>query len=999
MKKFTLIELIISIVVLGILLAIVLVNLNPNKKQAVQVSVQSNIKLIQTAVDAYFLQGEHTLPTINQKEPTLLDPSLIDIGFLVDKGFIKKDLENSFIRNQYYWLDAYGTVWGATKPTISNVTTKTNKVENQFSFTLDERYVGYKVYKISDKNLTYNEIKQLKFTADNNKNIYDKKHELVLEEKFNSNEEVLFTIPFYDDKTQYLVSGIDEYGLETVPVGLNSSFQSILNKEGVYYYEIDSLRKMYFSAFWEWVEKPGNSSVTYRFAIKEKLNGGYGQWLNSFDEVLALEKGFAIKVEITLKGDNEGNYPSIHDLHILYTFKKGETPISEYCFVNPNGCTPVKGICEIYTYLCEEDNCNENGCDLRKIENEDVGLLGNSFIHKLDLSQLEEGERIPLCSIFPQLCIVAACDISEGNLNESSSFCFEITKNNDNQQISYTIILKENEKLSSFDLPNKNKELVIKYNIGNSYVLVNDISEIPSGSTVILTYPIDNSSELPTPPKTCEVDKDCPKTCEELNICPKQNQFEDPYVTVGELKFFGHSAIGENTKWINYTSKDTSIEGKTKVVYKFATGSRGGYGSQSTKFPENELSESITAHIYLQIHKSYLNEVEPPKVTEFKFITDKGEELVNLYNAHVEIYFYKNNNKGRSTISDTSIVDWNVYTYDPNGLEIIDTRWAKVNGANYEYFNPKGNTYNVGKHTIAVQVQNENGDWSNWNTYTFNVLAEKPTVKIKATTNGKSDFKFVNSKNKIEWSYTATDEDGDKITKVEWDGVERNESYSELGINTVRLRVQDEEGNRSDWDIYSFEVIDSLKSITSSQINIGLFTDVSSNFNNNTVFQSNTSKEKVYYGKDSEQARNQSEFNSYTNYGNKYFIYLEDFKTNSTWNSFAIHGSSHIEYSDNSYLGLRKNIVEIIGATLILPENISQYDVLQLNDFESKSTWVYVDTSEGIFYDKGNTQNDNYMINRTMFARIVSSNSEVITLSASKKSIFTDTNLFNKFSY
>lgn len=193
-KLFTLIELIVVIVVLGILAAIVVPNISSFKEEADQKAIVSNVRNIQTAVDMYGLKNHQSTPTA--ESPALGNPQPIDLPAL--KPDYLRDVPK--VKGVKYWLDYNNTVWASS----IDAPTKVNYVEGKLSWETVDGATLYKVYKAQNQSLTSSSknpkgLKYIKeFTPTNKEN------------------PSLEMTPL--DKEIYLVSAIDEYGFETPAV-------------------------------------------------------------------------------------------------------------------------------------------------------------------------------------------------------------------------------------------------------------------------------------------------------------------------------------------------------------------------------------------------------------------------------------------------------------------------------------------------------------------------------------------------------------------------------------------------------------------------------------------------------------------------------------------------------------------------------------------------------------------------------------------------------------
>lgn len=140
MKKsnFTLIELISVILIISILAAIGLVSLQDLTKGANQSALSANMRNLQTAVDAYYLENEE-YPTLTQ--PTIDNPVQLNIESLLN-GYIKKEPKG----NDTYWVDLNGMVFESKIKETAEYPLENLRIsrtldftegENRFKFTLN----------------------------------------------------------------------------------------------------------------------------------------------------------------------------------------------------------------------------------------------------------------------------------------------------------------------------------------------------------------------------------------------------------------------------------------------------------------------------------------------------------------------------------------------------------------------------------------------------------------------------------------------------------------------------------------------------------------------------------------------------------------------------------------------------------------------------------------------------------------------------------------------
>lgn len=163
-KLFTLIELIVVIVVLGVLAAIVVPNVSSMKEEAKTAAIESNGKNIQTGLDMYKLKTNE-YPTIDGKEAQVGSPKQIVFSKL------KPEQLRSLPKEGFYWIDYTGEVVYSDTDTP----TKVHKQGNDLSWEepLHGDAVGYRIYGVTG-NLTgsakanqvvfLNEVKDLNYT-------------------------------------------------------------------------------------------------------------------------------------------------------------------------------------------------------------------------------------------------------------------------------------------------------------------------------------------------------------------------------------------------------------------------------------------------------------------------------------------------------------------------------------------------------------------------------------------------------------------------------------------------------------------------------------------------------------------------------------------------------------------------------------------------------------------------------------------------------------------
>lgn len=207
-KLFTLIELIVVIVVIGILSAIVIPNISNFKQEGMNTAIVSNIKNIQTSVDLYSLKNNGELPVM---EVTEFVPKPIDFKILTPN-----QLRNTpKTKGVLYWIDAWGTVWGSTidAPKI------TSRKEGKLVWNKVDGASEYRVYELEG----YNGIENI-ITGSLIKTSLNKIDEIPHNDNMSSYESVKV-----EQGKAYLVSAVDNQGFETAPV--SEQYEGHMNVE------------------------------------------------------------------------------------------------------------------------------------------------------------------------------------------------------------------------------------------------------------------------------------------------------------------------------------------------------------------------------------------------------------------------------------------------------------------------------------------------------------------------------------------------------------------------------------------------------------------------------------------------------------------------------------------------------------------------------------------------------------------------------------------------
>lgn len=840
-KRFTLVEIVSVIFILTLLLSIVLIKYNDFKKKSVYSAVSSNVKILQSAVDTYYLKNEK-YPT--KKATTLSNPQLVDVDLLVEEKLIKKGLDLKKINSQNYWVDVFGRVWGATEmhPTSINVLESNDK--KTFEFTLEGDVSKYKIYEVKGYSQTnYVSYKEVDIQKPNKRvalaDGVDKYYRLVksvdVEGKAKPLSDSFTTL---NKDSIYLISIEDEFGLETVPYGLsdNNAFEPLISFEGVREFEIEGTKNMKWIDFYTIEKKPEGSSITYRFKVKNS-NGVYGDWSDDF---YSLETSKGIVVEITMKANSQKEKPSLYDLRVIYEFEGGQKtkyipnpplilPAGELDPIYPNGGLISKGGGSIEVpqsgITNEEDGTILNPPKQNNPADGSSGDSGNNNPPKED-SPADSGsgdsgtggngsggsgvnppkEEIPVDgeTDIPNQTrpnVQDICPAGYGVTNiKSDGTAIDKSKE---KQISYLFLIQINEMIGKITPPlienGKIVNTVIQYsevNTDNPYVKTDFVRGIPTPACINLLYTIENEGpiEIPTPPSI--------EITEPIKVEKPKEDAVSEWTTVDKTMFIGRSNTNKPVKWTGF-EKDEVIHENTRILYHFS------YFKDEREWSEEfedvlELPLSTTAKVTasLQVKTSKLKNPEQkhPELSKMKLTYDGGIETEPISKPMVLITPSKDNNKERMIFSTTSNISWDIWTFDPYGYDIVNVEWEGDKKDRYE---------KAGIYEVRVRVQNSEGAWSNWDSYEFNVYEEKPVASLKV------EKAYIKINEPVNWDNLifdlSYDPDQDGELERKWAG-NIKEIYTEedLGEIEVKLQVKDAEGNLSDWVTQKVVIYDDM---------------------------------------------------------------------------------------------------------------------------------------------------------------------------------------------
>lgn len=189
-KSFTLIELIVTIVVISIISAIVIPNISSFKQEATLTATSSNVNALQTSVDLYSLDNNGSYPTY-EEQPTVNIPQPVNFNELYPKYV--RSLPNTY--GSKYWIDSYGKVWASTVDAPQGIKNEGGilsweKVDNAEKYNIF-RYEGY-------SGVLGNASEEGNFTY------------------IGTTSGLSYTV---EDNGNYVISAVDSEGVESVPAG------------------------------------------------------------------------------------------------------------------------------------------------------------------------------------------------------------------------------------------------------------------------------------------------------------------------------------------------------------------------------------------------------------------------------------------------------------------------------------------------------------------------------------------------------------------------------------------------------------------------------------------------------------------------------------------------------------------------------------------------------------------------------------------------------------
>lgn len=794
-KRFTLIELVISIVVISILASIVLIKVTDFKKQAITSSMKSNIKVLQLASDLYFLDN-NSYPVTNKENLTLESPQLIDVQLLTKDGYLKKELDTKKIKEQYYWVDVFGAVWGATKQPKNNINlVKKENGSYSMEVVATKEFKSLDVYETLGYNSLANSLEKEDLFADLKAQI-NKFYRVIdtIETKVKRDEIVRFELPNKD--SNYLISMIDEYGLETAPMGkFNNSLspRPVYRGEGKYTFEISGEETMYWEDFITLEDKPEGTSITFRFRVIDE-DGELMEWTEDF---FSLPPSKKIIVETELKGDGKGAYPTLYDLNVVYHYeneeivKKEEPKCKEDCYKENASC-PQPNHGGTFSYRDSKRYNGQIGTTVSQFylgaevtqSISDVIMLepriadsykilsatyyvhnGLEYIEEKDLNK----EYLDKCAyVVYEIEIIKPTDTTEEERFVCGSGGSISKYYGNDKKIVYTFIIKEETHVKSIDIKNLGSNIHVK-NVyieqstnGAPYEIIDSILDIKPNSCIHIVYEFeyivkDGPKGNPPEPKvtTCK-GKDCvPPACKNC-------------VSIGE-KCLTKCGVSGGGSGVGECLLDDCIQ---------VTGCEEGFSSCKPNppciedctpvsiDPEWETVEQVRFFAHGPTDRS----VRWHTVTTDETILDKNTRIVYNYAKGSRGGGWSNLYEDFSTTGIASSV---------MAVAFIQVRISEINNVTVDKY-PLIN---------SIIFENELGD--------LPASMTNPSLTIIAEKDNNEGREVYSTESNIKWDVISADPRNLKITKVEWEGDVR--SKYEAGEYIIKAKVTNERGYSSQW--------------------------------------------------------------------------------------------------------------------------------------------------------------------------------------------------------
>lgn len=787
-KHFTLVEIVLTIVVLSILLSIVLIKVTDFKSKAVVSSISSNISVLQTATDAYFLEKE-AYPIADKSALGLSNPQLIDTKLLAKEGYLKKDLDTSKVKNQYYWVDVFGRVWGATDKEVGSINiVKKSNGSKSLEFLVDDKFSGFDIYEVTGYSSVSDKSELRNLYADvNGKG--EKSYKVIDSVEYNGSKRELVNFELLNQQANYLISMKDEYGLELPPMGkFNGSKSPSYRGDGIYTFEIEGEEDMYWLDFLTMEEKKGASTVNYRFKVKDNK----GEFLPWTEDFFSLPESKHIVVEIEIKSDNNGNTATVYDVQVLFNYKDEviitpePVPCGVECYTSNVTCPkiPVNGTFTPST----------SGTLIHPFYIQGKKSIQNTYILEPQISAasheimsvkyyIEENGQYVLINdleqLFQEKCGYALYDIKVnivppektgtkiicGTGGTHSQFYGE------NKRIVYSYYIEEDQKVQQINIAPTKNLISVSYEMsvnGQPFEAIDSIADIETPSCLNVVYEFTETIINVNPP----VLKGCVGDCPKIELCEENCKSTGPACIFDCSKKEGG---GEGCKGENCNPKPEPEKLCATVA------------SECDNPPCEENCTPI------------VNDPEWETVETIRFF---GNGPLNRTTRWLDV-----ETKDAVTNKDTQIV----YNYSKR---IGNGNWSGL----YEDFKTTG-TANAVMAVAFIQVRKKElnnvplSEYPMVESILFKTEAgdlpasmTNPSLVIIPKKDNNAGRDIFSTESKITWDVEVADPRNLKITNIEWSGDVR-EQYPK-GTYEVRARATNERGYNSGWISYRLEVLE-----------------------------------------------------------------------------------------------------------------------------------------------------------------------------------------------
>lgn len=805
-KSFTLIEMIISILVIGLLLAIVIPNIYSEKDNATRTAIESNTKSIQLAADTYAIQNSGDNPTV--KKADIYNPQPVDYDKLHPTNLM------SLPKVGLYSVDFQGKVWGNTVGSVLNTTGE----EDELSWEQPPEAKGFVLYEVENfgiDNRTASvgndfmiraNAKKLKITAIKEPQVDSK------------NGVVRFTM---DGDKEYLISTIDQYGLESAPTGINYNGDPVLNDEkenmlektGTFYLTTNANEKAIWDGIEVLEEKPEGTDIKYSFATSN--NGkDYSEFA---EDIHSLGQSQYLKVKVNMTSANQSK-PSLIQLKVMFHLSKNKNS-----FVPINLFDDLSGYENIdFFYLDRENTTTPEGLQL--VDETNVGIIENitdlgaiKIIGSIDCECITpSGGGIKIIyqtSVDGVYWSTPTTHIGEVPAGRYVKTKITLTRSEYTSGGSSSPIVKsiniqlkpENTKKNKYVPPalvkvpvseefiEIDKEFEKWITLDESYIVIDNrdsgtwtsveaIDYQPDGTRIIYVYSISNDEKVWS------------NHTGDLTNLP-----DSRYLRVDVIRQVLETAIEEPVLYeliVNYKLKDGTKGSSTHAP----SGQMGGIQQAVNKYkkatntyptvtqPTVILPEKLNFNL---LTPNYLNTV-PSNLKAKYWVTFEGRVFMSMVDSPQNVVIQ---NRNVSWDKVAGAMEYKIYALNSNGKlgyvgKTTDASYKGILGVDYYI----SSVDSQGNASAPVGP-----GYKGFNT--------EPTAVIGMTPNDTAS-----TKTNILWTYSnSIDPDGDSIVNAEWmlDGVLKsnpNGMVATAGNHIMKLRVQDENGAWSDWTSKSFTI-------------------------------------------------------------------------------------------------------------------------------------------------------------------------------------------------